>query len=438
MDIATKLTELTADLHECRRAITYRGGEISATAGFKEVAEKIKTLPASSSVGTVIDEEVSSLKLVPVNSTKYCYLKSLGGMTYKSNNLLPFPYYGGKGVGYTQTVNGITYTVNEDRSITINGTSNGGGSFLIANYLNLPSDSYTISIVHVGGDWTGNQYNSPYISGTGLGSSNYPISTRPYATISTNPVWLSINVPNGAVVNNVVLKPMLNRGSTALPYEDYYEGLKDTKPTAIKSYRANGDLIKEYPIPEALQGTGKGVEGASDLIDFENAKKLIKTKTIALGDVVGYQMNILGGSVNDYITDDGITAVFSYNVNDFDSKLRTKALCSHLPIHTDWSGKTYGVALVENGNSVYIKVSIMAADAGISTSDDYSTIISKIVQWLKNKNVMLTYAIAEPTETDIDTSAFDPLIEVEGGGSIEIITDNGKAVPTTIIYQTIM
>lgn len=426
------LTDLVTDLHECRRAITYRGGEISATSNFKEVAEKIVTLPASSSIGTVIDEDVSLRKLVPSNSTKYCYLKSIGGMTYKCNNLIPFPYYGGKGVGYTVTTGGITFTVNADRSITINGAG-GGCSFILADYLDLPSASYTISVEHISGEWTGNQTNSPYISGTGLGSQTYPTATRPKATINTKPVWFSINVPTGAIVNNVTLKIMLNAGSTALPYEDYYAGLKDTKPTAIRSYAANGDLIKEITIPEALQGTGKGVTGASDTMDFEYGKKITKVKTIALGSQ--------SWQLGNYRSDTGIVSTYTYSVNDYDVALRSQSLCSHLSF-TAIQHNILGIYLGDTANGLKrtVRVNVLADVVGL-TADEYTdtaVIRAKIVSWLKENNVTLTYAVEEPTETDIDTSSFDNLIEVEGGGALEFVTDSGEAPNSAVIYQTII
>ena len=72
MDIATKLTDLTTDLRACRQAITEKGGEISATAGFAEVAEKILDISTGSNIGTVIDDTSSLMKQVPINSVNHC------------------------------------------------------------------------------------------------------------------------------------------------------------------------------------------------------------------------------------------------------------------------------------------------------------------------------------------------------------------------------
>lgn len=561
--------KLDADLQRCKDAITYRGGTISSTMGFKDLKKQITTLPSSNSCGTVINEEATLYKSVPVSSTKYCYLKSLGGRTYKCNNLIPFPYlgdmdvnstttmngitikinsdhsftlngtctenvsinftriklwkgtftytasgiatirsvlglyddngawienignvnsdtpsrsfeitveqkqynlnlnfhiykdevlsnvrispmlnvgstalayepyyeglrdtkptaikaygaqlipfpyYDNKGVGYTYTESGVTFTVNADRSITIdtNGGTSRGVSFLLANYLDLPSGSYTITAYRVGGTWTGDNTNSPYVSGTGLGGKTYPISTRPTATISTKPVWYSINVPNGAVVDNVTLKVMLNKGSIAVPYQDYHEPVT-------------------YLIPEALQGTGKGVEGAADTIDFENGEKLIKTKTVALADE-NYNLQYPNDNIRawQYIKN-------CANITPFNTSLAMSALCSNLPTTSVYNGTEVGVCLeYKSSSDPYISIAIPKSYLAEMSGDNDK---AKLKNWLKENNVTLTYAVAELTTEDIDTSDFDNLIEVEGGGSLEIITDNGMAVPTTLIYQTIM
>ena len=181
------------------------------------------------------------MKQVPVGSTKYCYLKSLGGMTYKSKNLLPFPYYGNKGVGYTSTEYGITYTVNADRSVTLNGTSS--GLYLrLGQKLKLPKGVYSISGCPAGGS-SSTYYvvMSVYKENTWVAQSGLDIGNGAKWDISSfdfDEVRLTIVIPKDAIINNLTFKPMLS-ANEALPYEDYYEGLKDTKTTAIKVHGAN-------------------------------------------------------------------------------------------------------------------------------------------------------------------------------------------------------
>lgn len=430
MDIATKLSDLRADLSECRRAITYRGGEISATAGFKEVAEKIASLPASSSIGTVVDESSSLLKIVPVDSTKYCYLKSLGGMTYRDeeNNTLidnkptAIKVSGANCLNIDDALSywGVGIASKDGNTYTINNIGNGYDKPYVFTD---KADIYTISKTSGTQNGIAARIDIGYFDGKTFTSyGGFQTATISYTSLNkANAIRLNYggSPTSGWTFSFTELR--INLGTVDCGFTPYH------KPVT-------------YPIPEALQGTGKGVEGAADTIDFENGKKITRTKTLALGDLSGYSMNSLGGSENIYISDGGLVGLINYTINDFNHSLRLKAVCSHLPMNTDYTGKTLGVNLqpMTNTGQHYIKVSIRADDCGALVTDTYQRIVSKIIQWLKDNNVTLTYALAEPTETDIDTSAFDNLIEVEGGGSLEIITDNGGAVPTSIIYQTIV
>lgn len=530
MDIATKLTDLTNDLRACRQAITEKGGEISVNAGFAEVAEKILEIPSGTSIGTVIDDTASLIKQVPVNSVNHCFVKSIGGMTYKCNNLIPFPYrssnsvikdigytetlngitftvledrgvkivgtaekttyfgvcninfskiyssysvsqrcdlninngitsiyvvngetidtvvypmvnvgatllpyepyfeglqdtkptaikvsganlipfpYSIGGAGFTQTKGGITFTVNEDRSFTLKGTAQGTPAFAFASKLDLPTDvDYYLSGNCIGGEW---------VSGVIIYNQNYVSATNTTPTVKCPKgkkfAWISVQVPNGTTVD-ATFKPMLSRGQ-AVPYTPYHE------PTI-------------YPIPEALQGTGKGIEGASDTIDFEYGKKITKVKTIALGSRQSWQLG-------NYRSDTGIVSTYTYSVDDYDVALRSQSLCSHLSFTATQHNKL-GIYIgdIANGLKRTVRVNVLADVVGL-TADEYTdtaVIRDKIVSWLNANNVTLTYALAEPTEESLSVGF--GLLPVEGGGSIEIITDNGRAIPNTIIYQTIV
>ena len=51
--------------------------------------------------------------------------------------------------------------------------------------------------------------------------------------------YFEIRAQSGVTFSNVIVKPMLNKGSTALPYEPYFDGLRDSKVTEVKSVGAN-------------------------------------------------------------------------------------------------------------------------------------------------------------------------------------------------------
>lgn len=166
----------------------------------------------------VTDDSTAYEKIVDVSVCPFAQLNSIGGMTYKSRNHIPFPYYGGKGVGHTESMNGVTMTVNSDRSITLNGTSTATVAFILQT-----NSKY--------GDTTINAMSSEYAT-----NGTYALSKRLYYN-SANGI-LSVNIAGGTTIQETIF-PMLNEGKVLFPYEPYYEGLRDTKVTEIKSYGRN-------------------------------------------------------------------------------------------------------------------------------------------------------------------------------------------------------
>lgn len=114
-----------------------------------------------------------------------------------------------------QTTNGLTLTVNEDKTITINGTASANTYFkLTDNYIFEPGE-YTISGTPSGG--ASSKYfmfiNGASVNDYGNGATN----TFTQSTTS----YVGIAIRNGQVYDNLIFKPQLELGSTATPYEPY-------------------------------------------------------------------------------------------------------------------------------------------------------------------------------------------------------------------------
>lgn len=135
--------------------------------------------------------------------------------TRSGKNKLPYNYYNGN----SKTVNGITFTVNKDRSITANGTSTANAQFSITN-----PDNYAI----VAGSYKlageNNAYTKQAIRGSykkADGTIRY-ISSDSSFTIpegATN-VHIYVVILQGETVNNVTFYPMLlNLTETDLTFE---------------------------------------------------------------------------------------------------------------------------------------------------------------------------------------------------------------------------
>lgn len=137
------------------------------------------------------------------------------GLRSTGRNLIPFPYSDGS----SKTFNGITYTVSDDGSITLNGTATNDSSYIIARDFTLYAGNYYLSGCPSGGGYS--TYNLRiYTSDPTVSSADNGSGTQVNSSALNSGV-MSISVKSGTAVNNLVFRPMLNYGSSALPYEPY-------------------------------------------------------------------------------------------------------------------------------------------------------------------------------------------------------------------------
>lgn len=141
----------------------------------------------------------------------------------------------------TETKSGIAFTVNTNKSITVNGTNS--TSFSVVQYTGnnstLPAGSYTLSGTS---SLTGAEIEVRIKRANGTiewFSVNSSLHTKTF-NIATGDIINSfyVLVRAGQTADNVTVYPMLNVGSTALPYEPY-----------------NGS-ITQLPIPRPLHKVG--------------------------------------------------------------------------------------------------------------------------------------------------------------------------------------
>ena len=260
--------EMQAQVEQIRNAILWRGGEISTTAGLDEVPEAIMNIPADASLAFQTDDSVAYQKIVPSGAEEYAQVAKVGGMTYKTRNLIPFPYR--RPIGYTTTVNGVTFTVQSDGGVSVVGTATQDISFQLHGGTDSATQQYFSSVFKSGNTYavSGGKGNAVIVARTMLEDGT---STKYWIESNANKngsgvfpegrilQFIAVSVTGGNTVNEVVY-PMLNEGSTALPYEPYYEGLRDTKVTELVSEGAN--LL---PRADMNTSTKKGITGTVNL-----------------------------------------------------------------------------------------------------------------------------------------------------------------------------
>lgn len=198
----------------------------------------------------------------------------------------------------TETKSGITFTVNPDKSVTVNGTNSRSDSAVFYTGYNesLPAGSYTLSGTS---SLTGSaeiEIKIKRVRGTFewfLINSSLHTKTLNIATGDIIDSFY-VTVRAGQTADNVKVYPMLNVGSTALPYEPY-----------------NGN-ITQLPIPRELHRIGEAADKCITRVKSVYDKRIVLDGTEAWAKRTN--VSIVGGSAfypNNFITDALINAPVS-------------------------------------------------------------------------------------------------------------------------------
>lgn len=166
-------------------------------------------------------------------------VKEIRGATVKTENLIPYPY-----TETTKTANGVTFTVNSDGSVTVNGTATSDADFmLLRGPIQSYSESYFLSGCPTGGSDTtyyiSESFTASKDTGNGVVLNNLP----------SDQAW-RIVIKSGTTVNNLVFRPMLNAGTEAKPYSKWFPGLKNASFEKIVS---TGRNLIPFPYAETTK-----------------------------------------------------------------------------------------------------------------------------------------------------------------------------------------
>lgn len=247
----------------------------------------------------------------------------------------------------TETKSGITLTVNPDKSVTANGTNSTSGSAVFYTGYNesLPAGSYTLSGAS---SLTGSleiEIKIKRVSGTfEWFSINSSLHTRTL-NIATGDIIDSfyVTVRAGQTADNVKVYPMLNVGSTALPYEPY-----------------NGN-ITQLPIPRELHRIGEAADKCITRV------KSVYDKRIVLSSADGFSFSSNAGN--------GYARFYK----DYNSAKLSPIASDWLPGYakTAYNATNEGVYSADSdAGTISIVLSIQRLIAAGATSGDTSTYLS--------------------------------------------------------------
>ena len=159
----------------------------------------------------------------------------------------------------TQTVSGVTFTINDDKSITVNGTATAQISFMINSKVGLGIGNYILTGCPSGGNWN-TFYLTAYASSAWQTAPDFGSGCKIENKTVTQVV---ISIASGYTANNLTFKPMLRYAditdSTYEPYEESVdERLIENKSNAVVNRSTLGyqckNLLKNNAVTQTING----------------------------------------------------------------------------------------------------------------------------------------------------------------------------------------
>ena len=227
--IAEKLTYLNDTKQELKEAINNLGGSITSETTFREYAQELQdiydNIPKTTDTGT-------NLSLNTIKGKMELELKgNTSQETTTGKQLIPTSLEQMKSLntsgtwsGNTYSINNMTIKVNDDLSLTLNGTNSTAWNFiLVLSSYTLSAGNYTLSLKNrISGigiyTYTGDNVLAQFISGTADTSTNKSTFTLSNDTTYTQ---CRIYLVSGTTYNNITIYPMIESGSSMTEYEKY-------------------------------------------------------------------------------------------------------------------------------------------------------------------------------------------------------------------------
>nr|DAI41859.1 MAG TPA: hypothetical protein [Caudoviricetes sp.] len=229
-ELVEQFDELKADNQTFKDSMTEQQETFESTV--TENVDNIRYVVETETAPPIIEE--ASGAEITLDDSAYRQVRGLNLYGYSRQmqttgaQLIKYPYL--KSDGFTNS--GITYTVSDDGIITANGTATDQSLFCMASELSdwRPSGEVFLSGCPSGGSPTTYRmqmcnYNAEERIAIDNGEGTVVNFTN--ADASWN---LCIRIASGYTANNLTFKPMLNSGTSALPWEPYSGGVASPSP----------------------------------------------------------------------------------------------------------------------------------------------------------------------------------------------------------------
>ena len=187
----------------------------------------------------VVNSENSAIKAVPKGSGKYAAVNKVGGMSYKSRNLLEV-------TATTKTINGVTFTVTDNGFITARGTATA------LTILDLGEISSKLTV--------GKTYKMSGMHACRIvkadGTVSYPADSFTY-TSDITAVYPYLQVVSGVTTTQNYYPMVIESTETNTIYESYYSGIRNAATTKVI---ATGKNLLKAPETATVKAAGNIID----------------------------------------------------------------------------------------------------------------------------------------------------------------------------------
>lgn len=210
--------------------------------------------------------------------------------------------------GTTTTKNGITFTVNNDGSVTVNGTATGLVSFNINDKFSLPNGEYILSGCPEGGD--SSTYYLFMLASDGLAPSDKG-DGKTFVVNNNHISYVAIFIQSGVTLNNLTFYPMIRKASVTDDTYEPYNGIDvDTRFEIVSSsmpkiFIDTSNVIYTFPAvstnsPWEYKGT-RAILGTT--VKYQYEISWVATEDCILCGGVAFPSSYREGTIGVYVND---------------------------------------------------------------------------------------------------------------------------------------
>lgn len=369
----------------------------------------------------VLSEPKSVVQLKYPDNTPKTLNAKLG-----SKNLIPYPY-----ADTSSTMFGVTFTVNSDGSVTVNGTATANVIFELerseATMFVLPAGNYFLSGCPSGGSLT--SYFMAAANGAGISYDKFQRDFGNGISVpSKGEKWkVSIRIMSGYTADNLVFKPQIELGSTATAYTPYISDFSTVKVT-----RCGKNLTTPQQVYNGATAYSEEIFENKNCVRFSSGKT-IKNSPIAFKPNTQYTVSFDVKT----ILRSGQTTSVADNVFCFFYDDDTFSVIANIYTQTDWVhkvltstvGKTVvavGLYITEYRSYSYVDIDSFQLEEG-STVTEYEPYQGQTYTSTATGEVTGITNLY-PTTTLLTNNAGVVFEQVTGGAYKEILPSTDKMV----------